>query len=299
MGYLHIENLYKNQEVLLFKQVYVLEKIHGTSSHIKWTNTSGITFFAGGGSYEEFIKLFNKNWLEVKFKELFGDATEVIIYGESYGGKQQGMSTTYGNIPKFIAFDVSIQYGEHVQWLNVSNAADVVSKFNIEFVDFALIDCTIENLDREKLKPSVQAIRNGCGDNKKREGIVIRPPIELYKNSGGRIIVKHKNDEFGERKTSQKIVDPAQLEILKDAEKIAEEWVTYNRLLHVLDKVFPNAEPQDISKMTLILNAMIEDIFREAAGEISTEDKNTKSAICKKTAQMFKHKLQQDLTNKT
>ena len=29
MGYIHIGNLYKDQEILLFKECYALEKIHG------------------------------------------------------------------------------------------------------------------------------------------------------------------------------------------------------------------------------------------------------------------------------
>lgn len=29
MGYIHIENLYKNRAILLFKECYALEKIHG------------------------------------------------------------------------------------------------------------------------------------------------------------------------------------------------------------------------------------------------------------------------------
>lgn len=34
MGYMHIDNLYKDARVLSFKHVYALEKIHGTSAHI-------------------------------------------------------------------------------------------------------------------------------------------------------------------------------------------------------------------------------------------------------------------------
>lgn len=32
MGYLHISNLYRDQRVLMFKEVFVLEKVHGTIS---------------------------------------------------------------------------------------------------------------------------------------------------------------------------------------------------------------------------------------------------------------------------
>ena len=32
MGYLHIENLYKAQDILLFRECYALEKVHGTAA---------------------------------------------------------------------------------------------------------------------------------------------------------------------------------------------------------------------------------------------------------------------------
>ena len=47
MGYLHIPNLYKAQEILMFKRCYALEKIHGTSAHIAWDGNH-IRFFSGG-----------------------------------------------------------------------------------------------------------------------------------------------------------------------------------------------------------------------------------------------------------
>lgn len=33
MGYLHIDNLYKNRDILLFRECWALEKVHGTSAH--------------------------------------------------------------------------------------------------------------------------------------------------------------------------------------------------------------------------------------------------------------------------
>src|SRR5271166_2518811 len=102
MGYLHIENLYKNQDILLFKECYALEKIHGTSAHVKWIGRSvacgiaaGCTeppdrliFFSGGEKHARFITLFDHEKLEQKFQELFPDQ-DVIVYGEAYGGSQQ------------------------------------------------------------------------------------------------------------------------------------------------------------------------------------------------------------------
>src|SRR3990167_5040344 len=105
MGYLHIYNLYKNQDILLFKECYALEKIHGTSAHISWKDEQ-LHFFSGGSNHESFINLFNHDFLIEKFKEIA--AVSMIFYGEAYGGKLQGMSRTYGNHLKFVVFDVKI-----------------------------------------------------------------------------------------------------------------------------------------------------------------------------------------------
>ena len=112
---MHIENLYKNQLILLFRECYALEKIHGTIVHITFkTNPSNraqwqVTFFAGGESYNKFVSLFEKDKLLQSFLEFGIDPEkEVTIYGEAYGGSQQGMSHTYGLNLKFIVFDVQI-----------------------------------------------------------------------------------------------------------------------------------------------------------------------------------------------
>ena len=34
MGYMHINNLYKDQTLMMFKEVFCLEKVHGSSSHL-------------------------------------------------------------------------------------------------------------------------------------------------------------------------------------------------------------------------------------------------------------------------
>jgi len=284
MSYAHIENLYRKKDILLFKQVFCLEKIHGTSSSVTY-NIGDVTFFAGGEKHENFIKLFDKEKLLAKFKEEFGDI-KVKVYGEAYGGKCQGMSHKYGKDLKFVAFEVEVDG----MFLNVPTAHRVVEKLGLEFVDYVLIDCTIENLDKERLKPSIQAIRNGCGDNHKREGIVIRPPIEVRMNNGERVMAKYKNDDFEERKNTPKVLDASQQQIMEDAEAIADEWVTAQRLDHVLDKIFLNGEPLSMDKTGEVLKAMIEDVMREASGEI-VDNKAVRSAISKKAVGLWKAKF--------
>lgn len=286
MGYLHIENLYKNQTILLFKECYAMEKIHGTSAHVSWRfEQKKVHFFAGGESHEKFLALFDQGFLKTKFQEVFPD-TDVVIFGEAYGGKQQGMSHTYGKDLKFIGFDVKV--GE--VWLNVPNAEDVCRQFNIEFVFYQKIDVTLENLTFVRDAPSVQAHRNLGLTDKKREGVVLRPLIEMRLNNGERVICKYKPDEFGETKTKRE-VSPEQLKILSDAKEIAEEWVTNMRLEHVLQKF-----PVDVNMESMgdIIKAMLEDVYREAKGEI-VESKEVGKAISGKTVQLFKQKLQSKL----
>lgn len=279
MGYLHIDNLYKNTEILLFKECYAMEKIHGTSAHISWKNNK-INLSSGGEKAERFNKLFNLKKLEKKFKELFD--CEVVVFGEAYGGKCQGMSGTYGKELKFIVFDVKIDKN----WLDVPNAEDVVKKLDLEFVAYAKVDTNINTSNTYRDASSVQANRNGCGNDKLREGIVLRPLIEVIKNNGSRIIVKHKRDEFKETKTKRE-VNPEQLKILEDAKAIAGEWVTPMRLNHVLDKL---GNPNEIEKTGEVIKAMIEDVKREAKGEIK-ESKQAIQFIGKKTAQLYKQRI--------
>ena len=283
MGYLHIDNLYKNQAILLFKECYALEKIHGTSAHLGWKfEDKKVYIFSGGENHNNFSALFDMAFLKAKFEEVFPDQ-DAKIFGEAYGGKQQGMPHTYGKVLKFIGFDVKV--GE--SWLDVPNAANVCEQFNVEFVHYVKIPTDLEALNQQRDFSSVQAYRNGCGDEKQREGIVLRPLTEMRTNNGNRLICKYKPEEFGETKTKRE-VSPEELKVLSDAKEIAEEWVTNMRLEHVLQK-FP--EGTGMEKMGDIIKAMIDDVYREGKDEI-VESKPLQKEIGKTTVKLMKAKLQ-------
>lgn len=285
MAYLHIQNLYKNQTIMLFKEAYCLEKIHGTSAHVSWKFEQKKVGFFTGENHPLFVSLFDEQFLIKKFEEIFPDQN-VVIFGEHYAGKCQGMSHTYGKESKFIGFDVKV--GD--VWLNVPNANDVCNQFNIEFVAWSKIEVNLENLTAMRDAPNIQAYRNGMGNDKKREGIVCRPLIEMRTNNGERVICKYKPDEEMETKTKRE-VSPEQLKVLSDAKEIAEEWVTNKRLEHVLQKF-----PADVNMESMgdIIKAMIEDVYREGRDEI-VEGKEVGKAIGKKTVMLFKQKLESNL----
>ena len=284
MGYMHIDNLYKNQDILLFRECYALEKIHGTSAHLSWRiegQHKGLGFYSGGENYERFVELFDSDTLSRILADEVG-ADEVTVYGEAYGGKQQGMSKTYGPDLKFVAFDVKI--GDC--WLSVPKAEEVCIKLGLEFVGYAKTSTDIEALDIERDQPSVQAVRNGVDGEHIREGVVLRPLIEVVKNNGARLIAKHKRAEFRERKSIPKI-DPAKRELMEKAESIADEWVTPMRLAHVLDKM---GNPIELSDIPAVIKAMVEDVTREAEGMI-IDNKAVRKAVGAATVKLYKNQI--------
>lgn len=309
MGYLHIDNLYKNQLILMFRECFALEKIHGTSAHISFkVNPSNksqrqLVFFSGGEAYNRFVSLFDKDALLKAFNDMVIDAEkEVTIYGEAYGGSQQKMAHTYGRNLKFIAFDVKI--GD--VWLDVPKAEIFTKSLGLEFVyyekcslvkvkakdgdpmgdDWKLVITNLDEIDKQRDNPSVQAKRNGILEDKLREGVVLRPLVELTLNNGDRIICKHKHPKFGETKTERQVVDPALQVVLTDSQKVSEEWVTKMRLMHVIDKI-PNC---GIEKMADVIRSMKEDVYREGKGEF-VESKDVEKAIARQTALLFKEFL--------
>jgi hypothetical protein len=310
----HIENLYRPdaQVILLFKECYALEKIHGTAAGLLFTPlTNIISFSSGGESHEKFVSLFNQEQLLQSFKDLGvpNDKT-VKVYGEAYGGKQQGMSHTYGNQLRFIVFD--IQIGEN--FLNVPDAEDVAKKLGLEFVayekvslvkvenkkdeagntlwgdEYKIVVTNLDEINEQRDAMSVQAKRNGILEDKPREGVVLRPLIEVTLNNGDRIICKHKGEEFRETATPRPVVDPTKMKVMDDANAIANEWVTATRLQHVLDKMPDHC----MEKMRDIIAAMQEDVLREAKGEIVESDA-VKKAIGKKAVEMYKNYLKSQI----
>lgn len=280
MGYLHINNLYKDQTITLFRECYALEKVHGTSAHIRWKRPE-LHFYAGGESHANFVALFDQAKLTEAFLKLGHD--DVTVFGEAYGGKQQGMRHTYGDKLCFIAFDVKI--GD--TWLNVPSMADVATKLGLEAVPWRKVSTDQSVLDAERDRPSEVAVRRGIAEPHEREGVVLRPLVELTTSNGERVIVKHKGDNFRETSRPRPVVAPEKLAVLTAAQAIADEWVTPERLRHVLAKIELDGKQIDMSATPTVIAAMVEDVYREGKGEI-VESKEAKAAIGSTTARLLK-----------
>lgn len=296
MGYAHIDNLYKNANIRMFRECFAMEKVHGTSAHVRLRKVVNIDlpdigveviYYAGGASHDSFVKVFDEPALKAAFLAV-PELTDVTVYGEAYGGKLQGMSDTYGKQLRFIAFDVLI--GE--RWLSVESADLMAQKLGFEFVPYERISTDQAALDAERDRPSRVAVRRGITEPKISEGVVLRPVVEVTLNNGTRICAKHKRVEFSERASKKDTVaDPGKLEVLKKADEIAKEWVTTMRLQHVTDKLAAaEGRPLEMKDTGNVIRAMVEDVTREGAGEIEMS-KEAERAIGTAASKLFRTAL--------
>jgi hypothetical protein len=176
-------------------------------------------------------------------------------------------------------------------WLEVTRAERFVKALGLPFVFYERGPATPEWLDAQRNRPSEQAKRNGCGDNKEGEGIVVRAPMEVYDEQGGRFIAKYKRDGFRETSTARPLTE-ADIVALKNAEEIANEWVVEERLNHVLSALVAKGHAQlTIRDTRLVMDTMIEDVSNEAAGKIEWSE-SAGRAIGMRAAELFKMRLQ-------
>jgi hypothetical protein len=280
-----------------------MEKVHGTSAHVSYkkltpvalavvsdagitespANADQIDFFSGGASPTDFLLLFDKDKLFEGFRKLGHD--RVIVYGEAYGGKMQGMKDTYGPKLKFVAFEVKI--GDH--FLSVPKASLISQELGLDFVHYVEIDTTMEEIDKQRDADSMQACKCGMGLGHIREGVVLRPPFEVKLNSGSRVLAKHKRPEFTETRTKRE-VSPDKAVVLSKAEAIADEWVTPMRLQHVLHAMDEEYIKLDLSSTGTLIDRMVEDVTREAGEEIK-DSREARRAIGQRAAKLYKEWL--------
>jgi hypothetical protein len=266
-----------------------MEKAHGTSAKVGWKDGQ-VWFFSGGAKHETFTALFEADVIAQKFRDIgHGDDCPITVYGEAYGGKMQGMRDTYGQDLRFVAFEVKVDG----TWLSVPNAEDVAKKVGLDFVPWELVECTLENLDAQRDRESVIAIRNGVGPGHKREGIVIRPVWELRLSNGDRLMAKHKADDFRESRTRQpKPGGQAKQAAMKVAGEYVHEYIVLERLKHVIDALGGDPGIQDTGK---VIQAMIGDVFAEELPPEGMDIKVITKGMGKATAMLFKKYLQDKL----
>lgn len=190
-----IEGNYRNETVEFLKDMEweFTEKIDGTNIRIIWDGHKvefrGRTDNAQIPSalLNRLVELFGGDANEQIFEQNFGEK-QVMLIGEGYGAKIQGVGGLYRPDQDFILFDVMI--GENYQPRETVNA--VAKMFNLDVVPIVLTGTIQDGIDFVKTKP-----KSTIG-TAPMEGIVGRTKAELKDRCGNRVIVKIKVSDFNE-----------------------------------------------------------------------------------------------------
>lgn len=186
---------FRNETVEFLKDVEwtFTEKVDGTNIRIYW---DGHKVEFGGRTdnaeiprslLDSLNKIFGTTEAEELFEQTFGEKN-VILFGEGYGGKIQGVGNEYRLDESFILFDVLI--GENYQtreWVEKT-----AQMFGIKAVPVLFTGPLQAGIDYVCGHPkSVVAMKDTY-----MEGVVARPKVELKDRCGRRVIVKIKWKDF-------------------------------------------------------------------------------------------------------
>lgn len=165
------------------------EKVDGTNIRVIFSNNE-ITFGGKEDNAQIPSKLVNyliKTFIPLRntFITMFGENSNVCLYGEGYGqGIQSGGN--YSKDQQFVLFDVKVEDW----WLKREDIQDIATKLQIKAVPII----GEGNLDEmtKLVKEEYESFWGGFI----AEGIVARPEIELKTRAGERIITKLKCKDF-------------------------------------------------------------------------------------------------------
>lgn len=280
--YPHLDSIYRVSDIMLQDEVIATEKIDGSSFRfgiidgIVYAGTRNRTIlkvnkiepmYDADGDYG-FIKWMKDNNIRNRLFDNFSDVN-IVFYGEFFGNGIQ-KRVDYGPDKYFRIFDIRVKYIDtldFVSWdiiksLSLRMRLDVVPELYRGKPDPKILESLV-------VKPSVVASLNGVAEPKNHEGIVIKPIIPAKDRKGDWLITKFKNPSFEERKSKREKTSIESPEVLKSINDFVTEFVTEERLTHVLDHLRDKGiEVNDIKSTPHVLKEFGNDIEREGAKDL-------------------------------
>lgn len=185
-----IEGDFSKEEFTSIDKWEVTEKIDGTNIRIFW---NGETVSFGGRTDNAQIPTFlldtlQKTFTADKFKEVFPDTDNVVLFGEGYGQKIQSVGKKYRKDNGLILFDVVVGNW----WLGRDAVSDIAEKFEIKRVPVVGIMSKKEIIEFVKNKPKSTVSE----EDLTIEGVVVRShPLMLFRD-GSPIMFKLKVSDY-------------------------------------------------------------------------------------------------------
>lgn len=187
-----IEGSFRKREVEFVKDLSwcFTEKVDGTNIRVYWdghkVSFHGRTDRAIIPAHllEYLTATFSSIETEELFEQMFGEK-EVIFFGEGYGPKIQ-KGHLYRDAVSFIMFDIAV----NGVYLSRENMEEIAKAFSIPVVPIIFYGNLDAAINFVKTRP---ASTMGTAP---MEGLVGKPSVDLYTNTGSRIIVKIKVCDF-------------------------------------------------------------------------------------------------------
>lgn len=243
----------------------VTEKIHGANFSF-WVSNDEIRIasrsqFVDENFYscKEVVEKYRNNLSRMKRNE-FPNIEYIAVYGELYGpGIQKGIY--YGKEKNFAAFEVSVNSDPDLT-LSVKYAKDLLNKYEIPFVPIlGEFDSLQEALEYpNEFDSKVPVLLNNCDPSEIPssnicEGVVISPMGSYYLPNGNKIILKNKNEKWGEKQESPR-GQKTRIELETFG---AENYINENRMNAVISKI-GGISQKDFGR---VIREMSEDVVEE------------------------------------
>lgn len=204
------------------------------------------------GKVQEFAKKYIDNFKKVfsllEYSNRYVDS--MIIYGESFGGAYNHKDVEKDNDSKkilnrvqycpqneFLPFDISYFDGIEHRMLDHIAIVNLFETFAIPFIRPLFYGTFQECLDyNEEFITTIPSYYDLPPiENNYAEGVVIKPIREFKYYNGDRIIFKHKNKKFNEKKKEKDVKKEYDTHVLKILDLI-ELFCTESRLYSVISK---------------------------------------------------------------
>jgi ATP-dependent RNA circularization protein (DNA/RNA ligase family) len=191
--YVIMEGEYSKQEFKNIREWIITEKIHGTNMRVEYDTDPVTRLLFKGRTEHALVPTFLLDYMQRTFtveliNGVFGEAKEVVLYGEGYGPKIQKGGEKYRSEVAFILFDVFVDGW----WLSPVNVVDVATKMGVRSVPQLGIMTVDEAVSYVKSRPhSLEAMGRMV-----MEGIVARSnPLVLFRN-GNPVMWKLKVEDY-------------------------------------------------------------------------------------------------------
>lgn len=203
-----------------------------------------------------------------RFRAAHPDVNSLGVYGEVHGFKCSDLHYGLQESAVRLFGEVAV----NGRWLSYNDALAVIDGL---FPDILLSDILVPILYKgppdlavfKRLRDQPSALAAAEGQTQVSEGIVIRPIIERFsERTKDRLIAKYKSPLYEERK-SLRNTDPSVLPTYVSAYDLIADFVTVERINHVLGKAEASGMVIEKRNIRQFGTMLFEDIQKESVGE--------------------------------